>query len=158
MLEATRAELTKTTIERSESESRAEADRRELTRMIISQSQSAERVRTLEAELQEIQEQARKAEAQVREAATHLRVISHLAQCVIYFNTLKKPITLMCRHSFCQDCLDLWVGKGGQQAEEEDRRFVVICPTCRTPIRGYIQVCALEDLSNYIAVLQPSIP
>ena len=42
----------------------------------------------------------------------------------------RKPLTLPCMHTFCENCIASWMqGKEGQE-------IVPVCPVCRAPIKG----------------------
>ncbi|KAJ1727424.1 E3 ubiquitin ligase [Coemansia biformis] len=83
----------------------------------------------LDRELQELEEKVSSMEAEmVVQRAEQLVAdkrfaqIAEALQCSICLDTLAQPYSLVCGHTFCQECLLQWLAQSKQ------------CPTCRAPV------------------------
>lgn len=65
--------------------------------------------------------------------------------CAICLENYTKPLTLLCKHSYCQDCIQQYFKTGN-----------IICPICKRECSYYIQSNTKQDKVKIWKIYQPT--
>ena len=82
-----------------------------------------------------------KAQIMAEKFRTSTEILEDFLRCMVCFEPFKAPKVLQCQHTFCEECLSSWNGKGGGGQKG------ISCPTCRkrTPLPNENNIAGLPS-------------